>query len=59
MLPFSIRRVIPLVLPDALLDLAILDRLTSVFVKGGINTPILSYPLSLFFYLGFELFLGK
>jgi hypothetical protein len=55
---------IPLILPDVLLNPALLNRFTSVFLKGGIDTLILTHPhtriyipnsLSLFFYLGYKL----
>lgn len=68
MLVQSICYIIPPILLDAWLNLAIINCLTRVFIKGSINTPILTQasiqisipnPLSLFFYLGFELFLQK
>jgi hypothetical protein len=68
MLPLPICYLIPLVIPDALLDLALLDCFTSVFLEGTSNRHltnltrtricILNLP-HLLFSLSRELFIRK
>ena len=68
MLPLPRSELVPLVVPDALLDLALLDGSAGVVLEGGISDTYahltrtricIPNPPPLFFYLSCELFARK
>jgi hypothetical protein len=67
-LPPSRSELVPLVVPDVLLNLALLDGFAGVVLEGGISNTYdhstrtricMPNPPPLFFYLSYELFLRK